>query len=1105
MPAITSVPGTTPPEQDVGNVYLAQLDAERLDRVRDLREQLLRREGVVPDDAGPGLGRRIASDLGRGLVETPRAVATGVIRAGGELFETVGQIIDPVADFLQETVPLPELEGTVLESPDALTDALVQALGGNPESVTGRTVQGVSQFASGFLGGQRLIRLVRGGAPATRVGRAVEAAAAGAIADVFTIDEIEGNLSSLVQSVPELQNPVTEFLATDPDDPVALNKFRQAAEGVVAGGALDLLVSGVRFAAKARKSLFQTTESAAEKGARKAIAAGMKNAETPNAEILGNPKGPLFRIDDATVRKADEFLAGKVETAGETRIGNVNLNRVASDTDIEEVIRKSAKLFEGKVTTTRQTNEQTAALAREIGADPERMRAILVEKEALTAPEITALRFHLNSSAERLQELASLAAGGDGAAQFEFLRQFNFHKGLLERTSGAAREAGRALQAMKIQGETLDEMALQIQDALDSGINVRDLAEKVARLQTREQLAAFARTPESVIRRGGDALLEYWVNSLLAGPKTHVVNFTSNAIVNLGMSPAERLTSVAVAKALGREGVYWSEAAKMAFAVPRGMRDGLSVAYKAILDENIIDQFAKSDLPARRAISASKAGLQEGTPLALGVDFLGKAVRTPGRLLNAADQFWKAVGYRMQLHADSWQRALSEGLEGEDLARRYADLLDNPPPDLHMAAVDMARYNTFTNPLGKAGQSFQSFVNLFPPARLIFPFLRTPTNILKFTIHRSPFALASPRFWTDVAAGGNRQTMAIARLGLGSATMAAFADLAAQGHISGSGPADARLQSALRRTGWQPYSFKLGDQWVAYQRLDPLGLSIGVAADLSQIVGQLEDNEVDSVMGPVLTAVSDNFIDKSYMTGMAAAMELFTAPSEAFSARRGERYVQRLAGSFVPNLFGQVARGVDPTLRQAEGIVQEVMRRTPGYSQELPPRLNLWGEPIVLAGGVSERIMSPVWRSPIAKDAVVDREIVENEIAVSMPARKVSFPGMGSETIELTQEQYNRYVELAGNGLKDPRSGLGAKDMLERIVTGRGIENPTLGRIAERYRLSTGGPEGGKAAIIKQVISDYRTAAKAVIFDEFPAIREQAARTQRRRLELLGN
>ncbi len=45
-------------------------------------------------------------------------------------------------------------------------------------------------------------------------------------------------------------------------------------------------------------------------------------------------------------------------------------------------------------------------------------------------------------------------------------------------------------------------------------------------------------------------------------------------------------------------------------------------------------------------------------------------------------------------------------------------------------------------------------------------------------------------------------------------------------YITGGGPLDENQKKALMATGWQPYSFKVGDKYISYQRLDPLGMMV---------------------------------------------------------------------------------------------------------------------------------------------------------------------------------------------------------------------------------------------------------------------------------------
>ncbi|MEL6922279.1 MAG: hypothetical protein AAFO77_14925, partial [Pseudomonadota bacterium] len=80
----------------------------------------------------------------------------------------------------------------------------------------------------------------------TVVGQTGTYMAAGAIADATVFDPHEQRLANLVQRYPQLRNPVTEFLASDPSDTAAEGRLKNALEGLLFGAVLDRFVSGLR-------------------------------------------------------------------------------------------------------------------------------------------------------------------------------------------------------------------------------------------------------------------------------------------------------------------------------------------------------------------------------------------------------------------------------------------------------------------------------------------------------------------------------------------------------------------------------------------------------------------------------------------------------------------------------------------------------------------------------------------------------------------------------------------------------------------------------------------------------------------------------------------
>ena len=287
------------------------------------------------------------------------------------------------------------------------------------------------------------------------------------------------------------------------------------------------------------------------------------------------------------------------------------------------------------------------------------------------------------------------------------------------------------------------------------------------------------------------------------------------------------------------------------------------------------------------------------------------------------------------------------------------------------------------------------------------------------------------------------------------------------------------MRATLRRTGWQPYSIKVGDTYYSYARLEPLGALFGLAADAAEIIGQLDDMDAEKLGAAVLTSISRNITSKTYLRGISEFIAATAEPD-----RYMKDYVQRLVATAVPAGVAQIERIADPVYRDAHSILEEMRARVPGYSKDLPPRRNLWGKPIVLGGGLGPDIMSPIYTSE-EKIEPVDQVILDNEIHVSMPGHTIY-------GVPLTPEEYSRFVELAGNELKDPSTGMGCLETLNKMVK------------TPEFKAMSDGPDGMKAKTIQQTIEAFREMARARMLEEFPELKRLVLEYQMEKQRALG-
>ncbi len=1031
----------------------------------------------------------VAVDIGKGTLELPRSIGGGVRDAAQEFSDTLFNLTEPVAEFLEKQLPL----GSVKIDDDGNVE-FVKGFGtgklslpeiGEGKTVTGGVVRSITQFFAGFLPALKAAKAlgigqkVEKGAKAIKAGEKVakgagtftEIEAAAALGSAAVFDAQEDRLSNLIQEVPALENPINEFLAASPDDSEALGKFKLALEGLGLAAFVQPLVVGVRALAAARRLRKTKAEVAAGKPAEDVGEAITER----DIMLVGEPGKPL-------IEAADKAAAAEFKTAGgkiPERAININLGKLDTPDDVKKAIAATARVFKGSIDEARRgavTNKETARLADELGMTAEDLLKRR-KGDAFNAEQALGARRILASSGEQLVALAKKAATTNATEKdvLAFRKALSLHAGIQAQVSGLTAEAGRALQAFKITAQGRASLDRNIRQLLDASGGLDFSRKMAARLAaagdelTLQQLNKIARG--GFLAKTQDAFLEVWINGLLSGPQTQVVNLMSNTLTAMWQIP-ERFIASQIARVTGREGVVAGEAKAQFFGMIQGFREGLVLAAKTLRTGEPADAVTKIDLPTRRAISADAFNLS-GVP-GQAVDFLGEVIRLPGRFLFAGDDLFKAVGYRMELNAQAFRQATGEGLEGKALASRMAEIVEHPPENIKLASIDAAQYQTFTKQLGEAGQGVQQTLSDIPALRLIMPFVRTPTNIMKFVGERTPLAFLSRAVRADIAAGGSRQQLALARIAMGSMTMATAADLAAQGLITGNGPVDRSMRSVWLQTH-QANSVKIGDKWISFSRLDPIGSFLGIAADMTEIMGQVDDLDGAEIAVAAVMAISRNVTSKTYLRGLSEFFEVMSAPE-----RRGRLFIKKFAGTLIPftTLTATIARttgipGVvegDPVLRDTRAVrawdefMNQIKSRVPGYSTDLPPRRNIWGEPIVLSGGIGPDIMSPFYSNDVKLDPVAD-ELLRLGMPVRMPARAM-------RGVQLEPFEYSRLVELAGNAAKNPSTGLGLKDTLGRL-----IKSP-------EYKEATDGPDGGKALLINENILAFRSLARAMLIDE---------------------
>ena len=935
-----------------------------------------------------------------------------------------------------------------------------------PDTTTGALTRGIAQFATGFIpafkalnAGKTAIKvasyakslgLSKSAAKAMGIFGTSEIAAQ--ISDQVVFDPRSNRLSDLIESVPSLANPITAYLKSDPKDTEAEARFKVALEGAGLGAMIGSFIPIFRHmrANKVSRDLDKAFESA-------------KKTET------------------ASISKETEDIAGKTSPADileKTEQGKrpfINNKYLDTSEDIENTLNAVSRVFKKTIDSARRgrmSEGETKRLAEQLGMTVEELTSRR-KGQAFNAEEALAARYVLNQSSNQVTRLARAAA--DPATNTE-ITQLAFHKSLArhaaiqESVMGIKAEAGRALRSMRIPAGVPDQ-AKAIQELLENvgkGVDRDKLAGMVAMLDTPEGIAKFSRLIHKP--KWKDMVMEAWINSLLSGPTTQAVNITSNTLVALWTIPENLLAATIGAIRQSDERIYFREIPARVFGMWQGAKDGLRLAAKTFITEQPSDLLTKIELnrfqsiPSKTFREGAEKKVFGGVPLPFSGEIVlgGKQLRIPGRALQAGDEFFKSVGYRMELNALAMRSGLKKGLSGDDLTKHIAEFIDNPPKNVRIAALDNARYQTFTRELGTAGKSLQAIAARHPAARVIMPFIRTPANIVKFAAERSPFGLTMDSVKKSLKAGGAARDIAQARIYMGSAVGVGVASLALEGTITGGGPKDRAERAAMYNAGWRPYSVRIGDDYYAYNRLEPLGMILGISADFAEIAQASTGVEADEIGAMLVGSISKNLTSKTWLRGLS---ELILAVEDP--ERYGDNYIRRLASTVVPTGVAQIANIQDPVMREASSIIEQIKSRIPGQSETLLPKRNVWGEPIQRGGALGPDIISPVYTSTLSNDPVA-REVARLNLGINRPDRVV-------RGVELTDKQYDEYVRVSGT-------------IAKRTVLNY-VKSPAWKSI----------PDYMKKDIIKKAMTKARSAARIRLLPEIaPQI------LQNRRAELEG-
>jgi len=1073
--------------------------------------------------------KTIGKDVGQGLTEVPRQA---LLEGPKKAFQAMYDGVHSLNRWISEKTGTGEyVFGKGYESAEEYQHEPGMQLPdfGEPKTVTGGLAQSAGQFITsmGAVG-----KLVGEGGKLFTAGKSAAAIFAG-------FEKAQGNLADLVEKVPELSNPITRFLASKPDDTEAEGRLRNAVAGVGFGEVQNGLIKGL---GALRAGL------AVKEAGIPEVATG-QGVQTPRAfEFLGDPQAaPEAPLAELRVPEFGKAQAAEAATEGLTPEGvkamgegppkepqvYINFARIDTPQDVQRTMQELADAQKGNIDIAKrgiQTFEDT-----KLGADFTDAWKTLMQRrvgEPLNAEEMLAGRQLLAQSAMKTQGLTDMTLQDPSPENvFAWRKQMQTHAMIQAEVTGAQAEVARSLGAMRIPvgGEQAVDRMAAITQQLDSMGGIRsnlDFLRATKALMDSGKLEELGNvTEKSAYAKTRDGLLTAWINGLLTSPLTHVKVNLSN-VATIGLRLAETRLAEGLDQVTDHDGVPAGEAAQTTAGLISGIKD----SFKYLGSLAGLNEAPKETSPIQYAGKAFKSGNYsvgqgggvdwmeqgQGASNALSIadsgwvgkatDLMSSTVTSPGRALAGEHELYRALGMRMELNRFAYRQAMEELGSGKikegELSSRVSELVESAPPSISTAAIDGMKYQTFTDAPGKLAETLGQLRDDYPLLRVVLPFYRIPARIMSFTFERSPFAPLMAGWRADIAAGGPRQSLALAKTGLGSSIMLAASDAVLNGSITGQGPKDRTQRQALMDEGWQPYSVKLpSGRWVQYNRLETVGSSMAMAADATETIRDYysavnaDNPDVDTLTGAMVATLANQVTSKTYLEGLARFFETISDPrGNAKSAMKS------FAGSLVPSGVGVAARAMDPYQRATYDMMDAIKARTPGLSKDLPPLVNRWGEDVRVDSGLGRPYdaFAPFpSRSP--KSEPIDEEILKEGFHLPAPSAKVDFAHGARVDLSRDPQLYYRYQQLAGNELKLPGgSGMvGLKDRLNDLVTGKDAMSPM-------YNMLMGGAGGGKELMIRGIAEQYQHAAREQLMEENGPLNAMVQRAQDKRAALRG-
>ena len=1025
-----------------------------------------------------------------------------------------------------------------------------------PEGLAENMTEGATRFVTGFIGPNKFFKAVGLSGGLLKTG--IRGMAAGGVSDLTVFDPNEGRLSDMLVEFDSrvLDNAVTQYLATDEDDTEMEGRVKNVLEGMLIGGPFEILFGLKAFKkAKATKDFAEKEKIYKEAGdaindlrkGKKTKKVYKKIAEN-NSAINMKEYLKKLNIGQKEAKKETESFIKKILNTKSLKNSAQVLKTID---DVAERFDEPTKDFlQNDVLKNAEAEELATLMARDkkeilksLPKEGERAKTATVRMIA-SKQILQELAFQLKETSEKYvkqfgrdTDKWTKQAKEDVALQSQVVRE------TVVNLKNQIRGAARVTQAGNIKVARSEGKILNVEELVDIIKNFKGDSATMARLIKDAPLEeVINKVSKSKYQRIQEAFNSAYINSLLSGVFTQAINVKSGVYEAL-IRPLEQIAGGALRAD--------TRAIQLGFAQYKGLMmhfgevvEMTRLALKqgdAILDptSRTQDNLEIVNGKATRPISGANLGVKGAAGTA--IDWVGKVIELPSRLLMTGDEFLKQSNYRARLYVNAVDNTMERGLDIQSKAGREnidrifkegftkngaANIKES---SINQNALQYARESTYTNDLMggsylNIGSHIQTFLNAAPIFRFLAPFIRTPTNLWRHMSNRIPglgaFTKQNRMMWNS----GDRRARAevLGRQLLGTSVVLYGLHLATEDvedkngkrypKITGNGPSNFQIKKTWLSLGWQPYSIaQLNDDgtvtYKQYNRMDPRFMVLGFVADIKENLANINDQEKEEMLTAGIMTIMRNASNKTYLRGITDAMALIGSPTE----KKFEQFFGGVAGNLIPyaSLRNQGIPGIlepETDAFETRSFLDKILERSGLGEKYLEPRRDIiTGEPIektpsslyfnpdgILSFSSFVQGPSLVGRQIDVKDNPVAYEIARLRIPLTPPTKVRSRIVDLTEFVKDGQSAYDYLMENTG----------------KVKINGRTFQEEVLNQMNSTfYKNRQEGDvnfDGGKEMVIKKVFKAYKDAAYAQMIKNYPEVKDALIKAQKQKYELLG-